>query len=148
VYYILEEEDTVELAHMHRRAHGGTGAGTRGSHRIIEDSSSESDDGELDGAEAVPDHTVTAPQAAAEEYVVDAIVDSRRTTAGDEEYRVRWEGYGADEDSWMLADDLKNAKQVLALYLARPTARRLCRRARADTDDEDLDKTTLLVGPE
>ena len=72
-------------------------------------------------------------------YEVDAITDSRLTATGAEEYRVRWKGYGADEDSWMTQEDLTNAKQALALYLGRPAARRLCRRAPAATDDEDLD---------
>ncbi|KAJ7222120.1 hypothetical protein GGX14DRAFT_662664 [Mycena pura] len=47
-----------------------------------------------------------------ESYVVEAIIDSRYLN-GEPEWRVRWEGYGEDQDFWLNETALTGAKQLL-----------------------------------
>ena len=51
-----------------------------------------------------------------EEYEVEAIIDSKRVNKG-WQYRVRWKGYGPEEDTWEPKESLiGNAKDELARY--------------------------------
>ena len=46
------------------------------------------------------------------EYEVDKIV-RERGSGRRKEYRVRWKGYGPEEDHWLRAHELENAPDVL-----------------------------------
>lgn len=52
----------------------------------------------------------------AKEYEIDKIVGRKLDDKGNHLYRVRWKGHEAEDDSWRLLDDLKNAKQAVAEY--------------------------------
>ena len=47
-----------------------------------------------------------------EEYEVEKIVGERRIR-GKIQYRVRWKGYRAEDDTWQTARDLRNAPELL-----------------------------------
>ena len=47
-----------------------------------------------------------------EEYEVEKIVGEKRNR-GRVWYRVRWKGYGAEDDSWQTARDLRNTPELL-----------------------------------
>lgn len=47
-----------------------------------------------------------------EEYEVEKIVEEKRKK-GKTFYRVRWKGYGAEDDTWKSARDLRNAPELL-----------------------------------
>ena len=64
-------------------------------------------------------------------YEVEEIVD-HRTSGNSKEYRIRWKGYGREEDVWQKAQDVlafaEDAVNAYELKLKRPPKRR--RRAR------------------
>ena len=62
-----------------------------------------------------------------QEAEVDCIVDHRRTEEGQAQFRVRWKGHGATEDTWEPYRNLQNCRAGsprAAAELLRPPARR------------------------
>jgi hypothetical protein len=53
-----------------------------------------------------------------EEFEVDDVVGHRRQK-GKTLFRVRWKGYGAQEDTWVTERDLRNAPEILGNYKLR-----------------------------
>jgi hypothetical protein len=56
-----------------------------------------------------------------ERYEVEEVIDSR-VRHGRLQYLVRWEGYGPEENSWLLEMDLNAADLVMDFYRVHPTA--------------------------
>jgi hypothetical protein len=52
---------------------------------------------------------------ASEEFEVEEVVGHRKRK-GKLLYRIRWKGYGAQEDTWVLEKDLRNAPEKLKKY--------------------------------
>lgn len=58
----------------------------------------------------------TRSSAKGKEYEIDKIVDRKFDDKDNYLYRVRWKGYGAEDDSWRSLDELKTAKEAVAEY--------------------------------
>lgn len=58
----------------------------------------------------------TRSSAKGKEYEIDKIVDRKLDDKDNYLYRVRWKGYGAEDDSWRSLDELKTAKEAVAEY--------------------------------
>ena len=52
------------------------------------------------------------PEAAPDEYEIEAIVASRNRPGVDKEYRVRWKGWSAQYDTWEPASNMLRAAEV------------------------------------
>jgi hypothetical protein len=50
-----------------------------------------------------------------EEHQVSAILDKRKFR-GQTQYRIRWEGYGAEEDTWEPIMNLQGSKQLIEQF--------------------------------
>ncbi len=55
----------------------------------------------------------------AAEFEVDRLLD-RRVVRGQEQYLVRWKGYGAHEDTWEPTCNLRNAQELLREFRDKP----------------------------
>jgi hypothetical protein len=51
-----------------------------------------------------------------EEYIVEGIMDLRKTKGGEWGYLVKWKGYGLEESIWEPGETLKNAQKPLLEY--------------------------------
>ena len=49
------------------------------------------------------------------EYTIDRII-RHRYPASRREYLIRWQGYDASEDTWLRAEDLAHAREILDTY--------------------------------
>lgn len=52
------------------------------------------------------------------DYEVSRIVADRRTSTGEWEYKVRWTGYGPEDDMWLPEQELQNAPMILREWRA------------------------------
>ena len=57
-----------------------------------------------------------------EHYELEKILQSRRTRGNKLQYKVRWEGYGPSEDSWVDKDDLAAPRLIREFHRKNPTA--------------------------
>jgi hypothetical protein len=81
------------------------------------------------------------PEKDAKEWVVDKIIKCKNNRAGDPMYRVRWERYGPEEDTWESADTVKDL-EALDTFLARRQDSAPLRRGRsAGLSGDALDST-------
>ena len=55
-------------------------------------------------------------------YELEKIVWSRRTKNNKLQYKVRWEGYGPADDSWIDEDDLAAPRLIREFHRKNPTA--------------------------
>jgi hypothetical protein len=67
-----------------------------------------------------------------EEYIVEEILDSR-VFRKRLQYKVRWEGYGTEHDSWEYATEVHAPKRVREFYRKNPAAPRFIRAAMFST---------------
>ena len=73
-----------------------------------------------------PEPVVGAVDDETAEWEVEKILDSRvarrkksrKKTTQEDQYRVRWKGYGEEHDSWLWRTDLENAPEIIADYEA------------------------------
>lgn len=50
------------------------------------------------------------------EYEVERIIGRRKDSDGDIEYKIKWRGYGSEEDSWAKEKELSNATALIAEF--------------------------------
>jgi hypothetical protein len=71
------------------------------------------------------------------EYEVDKIVGRRRVHGSRSEYRVRWKGFHAAEDTWEPIEHLTSCRSLVQKYIERSNARK-SRKAHWHADEEPL----------
>ena len=65
----------------------------------------------------MPKRKAPAAPAAEEEYEVERVVDERKASGGRKEYRVRWKGYGEEDDTWEPMKNLGNVKGLVDKFV-------------------------------
>mmetsp|Transcript_11199 Transcript_11199/g.38967 ORF Transcript_11199/g.38967 Transcript_11199/m.38967 type:complete len:165 (-) Transcript_11199:137-631(-) len=90
----------------------GEGGGAGGSES---DGGSDSDAGATTGADDVLDGYI----ASEEEYEVERLVDRRVFANGVTMWRVRWRGYGEEDDTWEPRPHLRGCEDLIDLYECR-----------------------------
>jgi uncharacterized protein (DUF608 family) len=58
------------------------------------------------------------------EYEVQEIIDQSERENGQQLYRVRWKGYGEQDDTWETEENLQNAKLLLKRFQKRKETRK------------------------
>jgi len=71
------------------------------------------------------------------EYEVEKIVGRRRVHGSSSEYRVRWKGFGAAEDTWEPVEHLASCRSLVQKYIEHSNARK-SRKAYWHADEEPL----------